>query len=109
MSSAVLCRFNEPKTFSNITRNGVGSKCCEKNFKERKRPILKWRSGKLTRVGLRGDSICLNNIEEKEMDPSNNGVGIVRFFTGKVFLITGATGFLAKGRDSLPSNFKLFA
>ncbi|XP_010427505.1 PREDICTED: fatty acyl-CoA reductase 6, chloroplastic-like [Camelina sativa] len=33
---------------------------------------------------------------EEETDPNSDGIGIVRFLKGKSYLVTGATGFLAK-------------
>ncbi|PIA60022.1 hypothetical protein AQUCO_00400713v1 [Aquilegia coerulea] len=72
-------------------------------------------SGDLTSTELgsiKSDKIhlpSLNNLSIKELAPlqqtketrsrevvNSNGIGIVPFLTGRVFLITGATGFLAK-------------
>lgn len=38
----------------------------------------------------------------------HDGIGIVKFIRGKVFLITGATGFLGKGKECL-NNVCLYA
>ncbi|KAF5187516.1 Fatty acyl-coa reductase [Thalictrum thalictroides] len=49
----------------------------------------------LTSLGLK--EITLNrHTKSSELVDSSHGLGIVRFLRGKVFLITGATGFLAK-------------
>ncbi|KAF9592125.1 hypothetical protein IFM89_012554 [Coptis chinensis] len=52
----------------------------------------------LTSVGIK--EVALNGKVKEEMKPKemvfSDGIGIVRFLRGKVFLITGATGFLAK-------------
>jgi hypothetical protein len=42
-----------------------------------------------------GTSFCAHS------EVGNDGIGIVRFLQGKNFLITGATGFLAKGDVSI--------
>lgn len=46
------------------------------------------------------DAAADAKIREKmkpELLNSSKGIGIVKYLTGKVFFITGATGFLAKG------------
>lgn len=42
-------------------------------------------------------SITMDDEKEIISQKSNNGIGIVEFFEGKSILVTGGTGFLAKG------------
>ncbi|CAH8359616.1 unnamed protein product [Eruca vesicaria subsp. sativa] len=63
---------------------------------------------------LRGQtSCCYRETSLKavwpEPEPSNvsDGVGIIRFLRGKTYLITGATGFLAKGKTRSKTEFLL--
>ena len=40
---------------------------------------------------------------EAETSSDSDGIGIVQFLKGKSYLITGATGFLAKGNKKYPN------
>lgn len=44
---------------------------------------------------------------ETDTKSDSHGVGIFRFLQGKSYLITGATGFLAKGNKTLKTEFRL--
>lgn len=65
----------------------------------------------------KNDEIAVKNLVPNygglvDMDEDAGGIGIVKFLRGKVFFITGATGFLAKGNHFfLPSflpSYKIF-
>ncbi|KAF5187518.1 Fatty acyl-coa reductase [Thalictrum thalictroides] len=102
-----------PPMVTHISCNGIGSRCCMENFLEKKKDNLKLCSTKMkSRVSVREQVSPLFNVDskevaelngklqeqlrEREMVLSSDGIGIVKFIKGKVFLITGATGFLAK-------------
>ncbi|PIA59374.1 hypothetical protein AQUCO_00400330v1 [Aquilegia coerulea] len=97
-----------PKNVIHLSINGdrFGSKCCMENLWEKSsRKINNGNVGVSVRdqvsplINVENTEVSMNGIQEeiraKEMELSD-GLGIVRFITGKVFLITGATGFLAK-------------
>lgn len=77
--------------------NQVRSECCMENLGEKRREILKLGSGKMrngnVRVPISEQVSSVLTVPEKKV----TGLGIERFVKGKVLLITGATGFLAKG------------
>lgn len=50
--------------------------------------------------------IMMSEVETYTKSDSH-GVGIFRFLQGKSYLITGATGFLAKGNKTLKTEFRL--
>lgn len=95
----VFCQSNLNETASTgLPCSMRGS--CEKAQMNGKGSVLIMNGKTQEEVAVKELMMPCNEFSTELME-ANGGIGIVSFLRGKKFLITGATGFLAKGKKCL--------